>query len=136
MAIAKRIVLHFPRHSVDQPIIYRLVKDYDLEPNILRASITPGQQGRMLVEVRGSKDGIVSGVAFLEEVGVIVKEAASDILLDDEACVVCGVCTSVCHTQALTLEPTTSELRFDKDECVYCEACVAACPRRAITLEF
>lgn len=132
----KRWDLTFPPKAATKPITYHLVKDYDLEPNILRASITPGQQGRMLVEVRGSKEGIVSGVAFLEKVGVLVKEAASDILLDDEACVVCGVCTSVCRPQALTLEPTTSELRFDKDECVYCEACVVACPRRAITLEF
>jgi len=40
MAVTKRVVLHFPRRLVEQPVIYRLVKDYNLEFNILRASIT------------------------------------------------------------------------------------------------
>ena len=45
MAVTKRIVLRFPKRMVERPIIYRLVKDYDLEFNILKASITPEQEG-------------------------------------------------------------------------------------------
>jgi ferredoxin len=48
--------------------------------------------------------------------------------------VVCGLCTAVCRSGALTLSGET--LVFDKDKCVYCEACVQACPRRAVTLRF
>jgi ferredoxin len=132
----KRWDLTFPPRSAVKPITYHLVKDFDLEPNILRAQIDPGQKGHMLLEVTGSKDGIAAGVEYMESAGVIVKEAASDIRLDEEACVVCGACTAVCRPDALTLVEGTSDLRFDKDECVYCEACVVACPRRAITLQF
>ncbi|MBM4445669.1 MAG: (Fe-S)-binding protein, partial [Chloroflexi bacterium] len=39
MAISRRVVLHFPRTLVEQPIIYRLVRDYDLSFNILKASV-------------------------------------------------------------------------------------------------
>ncbi len=28
--VAKRVVLHFPKRMVDEPILYRLIKDYDL----------------------------------------------------------------------------------------------------------
>jgi ferredoxin len=132
----KRWDLTFPPKAVTKPITYHLVKDYDLEPNILRAEINPRQQGHMLVEVKGAKDDISKGLAFLKEERVIVKEAASDIVLDEETCVVCGACVSVCRPKAFDLEAGTGELMFDKDKCVYCEACVIACPRRAITLEF
>ncbi|GAB4280305.1 MAG: NIL domain-containing protein [Coriobacteriia bacterium] len=131
----KRWDLTFPPRAATKPITYHLVKDFDLEPNILRAQIDPGQKGHMLVEVTGSKEGIAGGVEFMESEGVIVREAASDITLDEERCVVCGACTAVCRPDALRLGDDAG-LIFDKDKCVYCEACVVACPRRAITLEF
>jgi ferredoxin len=90
----------------------------------------------MVLEVTGSKENYAAGVAFLEAQGLTVNEAASDIVLDEERCVDCGLCTAVCKPGALTLDPETQTLRFDKDKCVYCEACVIACPRRAITLTF
>ena len=33
------LILKFTKAVVDQPIIYRLVKDYDLEFNLLKATI-------------------------------------------------------------------------------------------------
>ena len=131
----KRLDLTFPPNQATKPITYHLVKDFDLSLNILRAQIQPGQQGRMLLEVKGDKDAIESGVTFLKGEGITVQSAASDICLDEDACVVCGLCTSVCKPEALTLD-SEAALVFDKDKCVYCEACVVACPRRAITLTF
>lgn len=132
----KRLDLTFPPRQSLKPVIYHLVKDYDLVPNILRAQIHPAQEGRMVLEVTGPREAFQAGVAFLESQGLTVNEAASDIVLDDELCVNCGLCTAVCKPDALTLDPVTQRLVFDKDKCVYCEACVIACPRRAITLTF
>lgn len=132
----RRLDLTFPPDEALKPLTYHLVKDFDLTPNILRAQIQPGQQGRMLLEVWGDKDAIDKGVAFLLEEGIAVQPAASDICLDEDQCVTCGLCTAVCKTGALTLDGEGDALVFDKDKCVYCEACVIACPRRAITLEF
>lgn len=132
----RRLDLTFPPRQATKPITYHLVKDFDLTPNILRAQIQPGQQGRMLVEVSGKRDAIEAAVDFLHVEGIDVSPAASDICLDDDLCVVCGLCTAVCKPDALTLAEGTFDLEFDKDKCVYCEACVIACPRRAITLTF
>lgn len=132
----KRLDLTFPPRQSLKPVVYHLVKDYDLVPNILRAQIHPAQEGRMVVEVTGSKENFAAGIAFLEAQGLQVTEAASDIVLDTDRCVNCGVCTAVCRPDALTLHAQTQTLQFDKDKCVYCEACVIACPRRAITLRF
>lgn len=131
----KRIDLTFPPDRATKPIIYHLVKDCDLTPNILRAAIQPGQEGRMLLEITGRKDAFDAGIALLEAEGITVAPAAADIVLDEEACVSCGLCTAVCRPGALTMG-TDALLVFDKDACVYCEACVVACPRRAITLAF
>lgn len=130
----KRLDLTFPPRQSLKPVVYHLVKDFDIVPNILRAQIQPGQEGRMLLEVTGRKEDFAKGIEFLESQGLTVREAASDIRLDDELCVVCGLCTAVCRSGALTLDGDA--LAFDKDKCVYCEACVIACPRRAVSLEF
>ena len=132
----KRFDLTFPPRQATKAITYHLVKDYDLVPNILRAAIQPGQEGRMVLELQGRKEDFEAGVAFLEAEGIIVSPAASDICLDEKACVLCGLCTAVCKPGALTLDPESGALTFDKDKCVYCEACVVACPRRAVTLSF
>lgn len=130
----KRLDLTFPPRQSLKPVVYHLVKDYDIVPNILRAQIQPEQEGRMLVEVTGGKDALAEGISFLESQGLAVREAASDICLDEGRCVTCGLCTAVCRPKALSLRG--EELVFDKDKCVYCEACVVACPRRAIALRF
>ncbi len=132
----RRFDLTFPPRQATKAITYHLVKDFDLVPNILRAQIQPGQEGRMLLELTGPREAFEAGIAFLEAEGIAVHPAASDICLDEEACVVCGLCTAVCRPGALTLCVKDATLVFDKDECVYCEACVLACPRRAITLRF
>ena len=54
----RRLDLTFPPNEALKPLTYHLVKDFDLTPNILRAQIQPGQQGRMLLEVWGDKDAI------------------------------------------------------------------------------
>jgi len=47
----KRVVLSFPPQLIDQAVTYRLIKDFDLMINIMRARITPKEQGRLVVEI-------------------------------------------------------------------------------------
>jgi len=48
MIVSKKIVLHFPVRLVDRAIVYHLIKDYDLELNIMKASIIPDAEGLMV----------------------------------------------------------------------------------------
>ena len=93
----RRLDLRFPPTQATKPVAYHLVKDFDLTPNILRAQIQPGQEGRMLLEVTGPKEAIDAAMEFLAEEGITVSKAASDICLDEDKCVVCGLCTAVCR---------------------------------------
>ena len=42
--IKKRVVLTFPHEVVSQPVVYHLVRDYNLMINILRARVTPDRK--------------------------------------------------------------------------------------------
>ena len=61
----KRIVLTFPSRLVDQPITYHLIKDHNLMVNILRANITPKEEGRLVIEIGGNKKDMESGMNYL-----------------------------------------------------------------------
>jgi len=51
MAISRRIVLHFPPRITNQSIVYRLAKDFDLSFNIIKASVTPGEDKEITTKV-------------------------------------------------------------------------------------
>jgi L-aspartate semialdehyde sulfurtransferase ferredoxin len=130
--IKKKLVLSFPDKVVTKPITYALVKEFDLVFNILRAEITPDMEGKMLIELRGNDQQILEAIDYLNDAGVTVQEAAKDIMIDREKCVDCGVCTSICITQALSLDKKTRKLKFNKDKCILCELCLDCCPVSAI----
>jgi len=128
----RKLVLSFPEKIVTRPITYKLVKEFDLEFSILRAEITPDVEGKMLIELKGGDDQIGKAIEYLENAGVTIQEADKDIIIDKDSCVDCGECTSVCITQALSLDNKTGKLIFNKDKCILCELCLDCCPVRAI----
>lgn len=130
----RKLVLTFSEDIVTQPITYKLVKDYDLSFNILRAEITPDMEGKILIEISGTRTNIEKGVQYLKGAGVSIQEAAKDIILDKDSCVSCGLCTSLCITQALTPDKKTRKLLFDKEKCILCGLCANSCPLDAIKL--
>ncbi len=70
MAVSKRIVLHFSKRLVDRPIVCRLVKDYNLEFNILKALFTQEAEGLMVLELSGEQKDYDKGIRYLTESGV------------------------------------------------------------------
>ncbi len=136
MAISKRVVLHFPSRMVDQPIIYHLVKDYDLVLNILKASVTPKEEGIMVVELSGGRADYDKGIKYLNEAGVKIQSLGQDIMRNNARCTHCGACVVVCPTGALALDHKTRMVDFHEDRCTACELCVLTCPPRAMEVHF
>ena len=134
--VSKRVVLHFPKRMVDEPILYRLIKDYDLEFNILKASITPEAEGLMVVELKGDQKHYDQGVQYLIDSGVRIQSLSQDITRNEERCTSCGACVTVCPAGAFRFEPVTMAVRFDNAKCVACGLCIKACPPRAMELHF
>jgi ferredoxin len=136
MAVTKRVVLRFPKRLVERPIIYRLVKDYDLEFNILRASITPEQEGVMVIELKGDQKEYDRGIEFLIKGGVKIQSLSQDVTRNDERCTHCGACITVCPTGAFRVDPKTRMVIFDNKKCIACGLCIPACPPHAMEVHF
>ena len=134
--VSKRIVLTFPHNLLDKPVVYKLVKDYDLTFNILQARVTPEEEGLLILELSGKKEDYDKGVKYLVELGVKIQPLSKDVIRDDEKCTHCGACVTICPTGALSLDKDTMKVNFDSKKCVACELCVKACPPRAMILKF
>ena len=132
----KRIVLNYPPRLVDQPIISKLVKDFDLEVNISRARITPREEGKLVLEVTGKRSGLEAGFKYLSEIGVKVEPLAQDVKWHEDRCIHCTACVSTCPTNALDVDRKTMEVSFKRDKCIACELCIPACPYQAMEIMF
>lgn len=66
-----RVKLTFPEHLITQPVIGRLARDFDVLPNIRRASVEDAV-GWMVCELEGDDAALQRAVAWLEELGVQV----------------------------------------------------------------
>jgi ferredoxin len=132
----KRIILRFKRNTIDKPIVYKLVKDYDLIFNILRANILPRAESMMVMEIEGTDENFNKGIEYLRGLNIDIEPIEQDINRDEEKCVHCGVCTSVCAPDALHIERKTMKVDFDYEKCVACELCVRVCPVKAMNVFF
>jgi ferredoxin len=125
-------VLRFPKEITDQPIICQLVRQFDIEFNILQATILPQHEGVMVLEIRGLKPNLKEGMAYLRERGVEVERLATGIRRDEEKCFQCGACTGVCPTGALSIRRKDMAVLFEPEKCSGCGLCVTVCPVRAM----
>jgi L-aspartate semialdehyde sulfurtransferase ferredoxin len=73
-----RVKLTFPEELVRQPIIGRLVREFDVLPNIRRASVE-SHMGWMVCELSGEDTDVEAAVAWLVGLGVAV-DRLSDVV--------------------------------------------------------
>lgn len=131
---SKRIFLRFDAQIADQPIIYRLVSDFDLVVNILKANVNPQKEGTMVMELAGRR--YKEGLDYLREQGVQVHTLTEHIIRNEEKCTSCGACTAVCPSGALYLERPSMQVHFDSDRCIVCHLCIKICPVKAMEARF
>ena len=125
-------VLRFPKAIIDKPIICHLVKKFDVEFNILQATINLEQEGIMVLEIMGHKENVNKAVKYLKERKVEVERLAASIRRDDDLCFQCGACTGICPTEALSIRRPEMAVLFDPEKCTGCGLCVTVCPVRAM----
>jgi ferredoxin len=136
MVVSKRIVLHFPKRVVERPIVCRLAKDYDLEFNILKALVTPEEEGLLVLELSGEQEEYDKGIRYLTETGVRIQSLSQNVIRNEERCTHCGACVTICPSGAFELELATRLVDFHDEKCVACELCIKACPPRAMEVHF
>lgn len=131
----RTLVLKFPHNLVDKPITYKLAKDYDLQMNILKAKVTPKEEGSMVIRIEGVEEKLENGINYLKKSGVKVQPLIQDVELVEDKCTNCTYCVTLCPTQAFEVDKETMEIRLNKEKCIACGICVKACPYDAVELK-
>ncbi len=134
MMISKKVVLHFPKRMVDRPIVSKLVREFNLDFNILKASITQQEEGVMVMELTGTPEDYDRGIKYLMETGVRIQSLGGDVTRNEGRCTHCGACITVCPAGAFERDKKNMAITFISDKCLACELCIKACPPRAMEL--
>jgi ferredoxin len=137
MSITKKIYLYFPKSETEKPIVYRLVKDFNLIINIFRAKVTPEEEGYLSLDVTGEVEDIERAFAYLSTLELVIHAGNKGLHWDENRCIHCGACVVHCPTGALAFSnDKTRAIQFSEDLCVECHACIGACPYGACTASF
>lgn len=128
--------LRFPKEVVDKPIIYYLVKQFDVEFNILKADVLPQREGIMIIELKGMRENVKESLVYLKDQGVKVERLAGKIRRDESKCFQCGACTGICPVGALAVHRPDMAVIFSPEKCTGCGLCVVGCPVRAMEVSF
>ena len=111
----------------DYSKILQDVMKMNISFDILKFSTTP-KGIALIVDVPSNKLESIKDVFKNEGISI---ESKSTVFIDEELCINCGVCTSICPTGALNLADN-DELEFVKEKCIGCLICLDSCPRIAI----
>ena len=75
-----RLRLTFPTELIQEPIVYRLVKDFDLVINIRRADVK-ADYGWVVLEMEADEGTLQRGVEWLKQRGVQVDPIERDVIV-------------------------------------------------------
>jgi len=71
--------LAFPAELVQQPIIWRLGKEFNVVTNIRRADVAE-DRGWVILELEGEMEEIERGIRWVQEQGVRVDPVPGDVV--------------------------------------------------------
>ncbi len=135
--ITKKLFLHFPQCETEKPIVYHLVKDYNLIINIFRAKVTPDEEGYLVLDVTGEEEDIDRGMDFVKTFDVTIDPVNKGVRWNADRCTHCGNCITHCPTHALHIDDRrTMTVAFTEEKCIECLACLKNCPYGACTSAF
>ena len=74
-----KLFVSFPEDLVAKPIIYELVKRFDVVPNIRRANVE-AHSGWMILELSGELGARDTAISYLEGLGCTVNRMEGDVV--------------------------------------------------------
>jgi len=74
-----RLFVSFPETLIDRPMIYEIVKNFDVIPNVRRANVEH-HSGWVILELAGLPDQRDAAVSYLEQLGCTVNRMEGDVV--------------------------------------------------------
>jgi ABC-type methionine transport system ATPase subunit len=75
----EKFYLTYPPALIKEPLIYLLIKKFDIIPNIRGANVSD-EMGLLAIEIEGAQDDIDRAIAWLREQGVTVEPIEKNII--------------------------------------------------------
>lgn len=82
MVVQKVVRFTFPKKLLKQPMIYSLIRKFDLLTNIVQANVTQ-EEGWMILDIRGESTTVQQALAWMAEQGVQVHTLSAE---EEAAC--------------------------------------------------
>lgn len=124
-----KLMLHVAPGIVREPLIASVILETSALVNIERASID-AVSGEIVIEVLPEKCREVKEAFERRGVDVVILEMP--VIRDEDECVHCGACVSVCPTGTFRFDNWL--VVADSGKCIQCGACITGCPQRALRL--
>jgi len=74
-----RLFVSFPEELVNRPLIYEIVKKFDVVPSIRRANVEE-HSGWVILEINGEQAQLDDAISYFEGLGCTVNRMEGDVL--------------------------------------------------------
>jgi ferredoxin len=125
-----KIKISIPTERIHNPIISESIIETGISINIMVANID-STHGELIAEVNDFRFDRIKNA--LESRGAIVSILDRPIHRDDEECVECGACISVCPMNVYCFDVAWN-VQVDEKKCIQCGMCIKMCPHGALKL--
>ena len=132
----KKVLLSFAPELTFRSFVNDIIKNYNININIIKADIEIAKGGKLLVTLEGDDEEVAAVEKFLTDNGVVISRMGSAITFNQSRCVACGSCTSSCPSGALTITAPDWTLNFNPDKCIMGKLCLKSCPMKLFSIEF
>ena len=125
-----KLLLRFLPEMIKSPLISEIILETGAKLNINKANVAPSG-GEIVIDIPPDKIEDVIRAFKVRDVKVIVLE--HPVIRDDERCVNCGACISICPVDVFVFGDDWS-VDSIVDKCVRCGVCISGCPLCALSL--
>ncbi|PWR75103.1 4Fe-4S dicluster domain-containing protein [Methanospirillum stamsii] len=116
-----------------RPIIAQVVKDTGILINVDRARSDAHEGEEALVDVPDEHCILIS--ERMRSLGAEVRILEEGIRHDDDECVDCGACISICPKGVFYFDDEW-KLQVNTKKCILCGRCIISCPHSALSLSY
>lgn len=124
-----RIIIN--RDIVTKPILAEAIIETGIPLNIAQAHFDSAT-GEIIADIKDTEYRMIKNA--LVSRGAEVLRLDTPINWDEDECVECGACISVCPTKVFSMDQEWS-LKVDTTKCIQCGTCIEMCPHDALSLD-
>jgi NAD-dependent dihydropyrimidine dehydrogenase PreA subunit len=125
-----KIKISISSDILTKPIMAEAILETGVLLNISQAHFDRSH-GEVIADVESGKFDVMCKA--LTNKGAVVTKLNIPIRWDENECVECGACVSVCPTKVFSIAEDFS-LDVDDTKCIQCGTCVDMCPHNALSL--